>query len=472
MRQIHILTKAFLLTGICFLIGACSNNDFIEEEQEKVEIPQAQESTKHTLPMKFVGNVVGFDDQQPGQAKVRKVAGATSSWKNGDKVFITFYKGSTVIPGEATYSSTDGWAVTYDGNLEAGTGMKCEARYFVNYTYSETSSQIYLDASSEIYEDLNAKYDFEDGALTVQATMAPKTGRIRFTGKTGETIYLTGFSFYNTYSMSDNSFTTSKALIKSAVASSGSTPYIYATFSNTDRTIGLIGSNSAFTRTCSAEMLKTGDSGYMAIPSESAHGNWRGGLYLKASGVEFKMIPVAGYSEGFFLIGETEVTEALYNTVNGTTSTSMLPVSSLFYSSMTAFIQKISAITNLKFSLPSANQWKYAAMGGNKSQGYTYSGSNNPDDVAWYKANASSKQTVKTKSPNELGIYDMSGNVFEVVSDLYKYYSDYCPYFYGGSYTSAESSITSTYGTYNTGFRTTDNNKYIDVGFRIIMTCE
>lgn len=466
MRPIHNPIKAIILAGVCFLAGACTNNDIIEEVLE--EAPQTIEPVRHTVPMQLVGSVVGFD-QQPATSKARKVAAATSSWKNGDKVFITFYSGSNIVPGEATYSSTDGWQVTYSGNLEKGTGLQCEARHFVGFTTSTAASMVYLDANSEIYEDLNGKYDFADGTITVQATMAPKTGRVRFTGKSGEAIYLRGVTFYNTYSIDNNKFTTSNALVKTSVASSGSTPYIYGTFTETDRTIGMITTSSAFTRTCPADMLKTGESGYMAIPTESARGNWRSGLYLKASGVEFKMIPVAGYSEGFFLIGETEVTEALYNSVNGTASTSMLPVSNMTYSSTTTFCEKLTAATSLKFTLPSKPQWQYAARGGNQSKGYTYSGSNNPDDVAWYAANCSAKKTVKTKSPNELGIYDMSGNVNEFL----RWYRSGYPYYIGGSYQAQESAIsTASEGTEAGSTNSSSSCHYASVGFRVIATPE
>ena len=224
-----------------------------------------------------------------------------------------------------------------------------------------------------------------------------------------------------------------------------------------------------------------GESGYMAIPSESSHNNWRSGLYVKASGVEFKMIPVAGYSDGFFLMAETETTEALYNSVNGTTSTSQLPIDDVSYPAVSTFIEKLNNETKLKFSLPSAEQWAYAAKGGNKTQSYTYAGSNTPGDVAWYSANCSSKQTVKTKAPNELGIYDMSGNVGEFVST---FYNSYYPFINGGGYCSNVSQIekTSKVSTNNGSskagyyFRNADyssnNCNSNGVGFRLILTCQ
>ena len=74
--------------------------------------------------------------------------------------------------------------------------------------------------------------------------------------------------------------------------------------------------------------------------------------------------------------------------------------------------------------LPTEAQWEFAAKGGNHSKGYVYSGSDVIDDVAWYSENADDICEVKQKLPNELGLYDMSGNVDEITSDSYSSYSD------------------------------------------------
>lgn len=455
MKHIRFLQKGFWVASVCLALGACSDDDFFEQEQNKTQ----DESTTHTIAMKFIGDVVGFD-QQSGDGK-NQARATSSSWTNGDKIYITFYNGSDIVPGEATYNSSSGWSVSYDGNLGTGSNLKCEARYFVNATFAN-SSLVSLDPNTEIYEDLNGTYIYSNGSLTVQASLTPKTGRIRFTGTPGEKIYTTGFTVYTTFAPAINQFSTSNAMITSTVASNGSTPYIYGTFSDSDRNIGLVGSDFAYTRTCTSDMLKTGESGYMAIPSESAHNNWRSGLYVKASGVEFKMIPVAGYSEGFFLIGETEVTETLYNTVNGTSSSSQLPKTNITRQTAESTIEKINNETKLNFSLPSSGQWLYASKGGNKTQDYTYSGSNTPGDVAWYAANSnSSKHNVKTKAPNELGIYDMSGNVAEMIKSSNSYYNGY-----GGSYSSNSSDIS--VSSYDEFYY---SNSYNNLGFRLILTC-
>lgn len=90
------------------------------------------------------------------------------------------------------------------------------------------------------------------------------------------------------------------------------------------------------------------------------------------------------------------------------------------------FIPRLNKITGATFRLPTEAEWEYAARGGNKSKGYKYSGSNTIDEVAWYGGNSSDKtHEVGTKKPNELGLYDMSGNVHEWCSDWYSssYYS-------------------------------------------------
>ena len=95
------------------------------------------------------------------------------------------------------------------------------------------------------------------------------------------------------------------------------------------------------------------------------------------------------------------------------------------------FIPRLNKITGKTFRLPTEAEWEYAARGGNKSKGYEYSGSDNCDDVAWYTGYyaISSPSQVGTKQPNELGIYDMSGNLYEWCSDWYddSYYGSSSP---------------------------------------------
>ena len=100
-----------------------------------------------------------------------------------------------------------------------------------------------------------------------------------------------------------------------------------------------------------------------------------------------------------------------------------LPVETVSWDDCQTFITKLNQLTGKTFRLPTEAEWEYAARGGNQSKGYKYSGSNTIDDVAWYYDNGGSKtHAVGTKQANELGIYDMSGNVWEWCSDWYDSY--------------------------------------------------
>ena len=173
---------------------------------------------------------------------------------------------------------------------------------------------------------------------------------------------------------------------------------------------------------------------------------------ITVNGVSFKMVAVGGgtftmgatseqgsdaYSDespthsvtlSDFAIGETEVTQELWKAVMGSNpsyfSGTNLPVEKVSWNDCQTFISKLNNLTGKNFRLPTEAEWEYAARGGNKSKGYKYAGSNTLGDVAWYYGNSSSKtHPVKQKQANELGLYDMSGNVWEWCQDWYGSYS-------------------------------------------------
>ena len=131
-----------------------------------------------------------------------------------------------------------------------------------------------------------------------------------------------------------------------------------------------------------------------------------------------------------YSIGETEVTQELWQTVMGSNPSEFkgakCPVEQVSWEDCLKFILKLNLMTGRKFRLPTEAEWEFAARGGVKSRGYKYSGGNNIDDVAWYSVNSVRKtHTVKTKSANELGLYDMSGNVWEWCADWYGGYDSW-----------------------------------------------
>lgn len=130
-----------------------------------------------------------------------------------------------------------------------------------------------------------------------------------------------------------------------------------------------------------------------------------------------------------YYIGKYEVTQALWNVVMdskySTNDGDLLPKNYVSWNDCQEFIEKLNKITGLKFRLPTEAEWEYAARGGKKSKRYLYSGSNNVLDVAWYDGNSSNKRhPVGTKQANELGFFDMGGNVSEWCQDLWGQYQN------------------------------------------------
>ncbi len=187
---------------------------------------------------------------------------------------------------------------------------------------------------------------------------------------------------------------------------------------------------------------------------------------IEVNGVSFKMVAVAGGmfkmgaqnsdAEGSnydsdamvnesplhrvtlsdYYIGQTEVTQALYRVVMGSVpenkwNTSFglgdkYPAYSVSWDEVMTFLQRLDSLTGKKFRLPTEAEWEFAARGGKQSKGYKYSGSNNIDSVAVFYDNYGKKNfsnaLVMSKAPNELGIYDMSGSVYEWCNDWFGTY--------------------------------------------------
>lgn len=435
---------------------SCADYDFQDENiLENVE--------NHS--MDFQVDLVGFESSSTHtRAQINEL------WENGSCIYLEITNPVGGINyGKAMYNSASGWA--YTGTLVKGNNLRCKAYYIKNPT-SVDGDNVGLDKYSSIYEDENASFSYNGDEVIVNCHLSPKTGRIRFKGVPGERLYISGIMIYDRMSYTSY-FQHSYKVLETTVNEDGYTPYIYGLLFDTN-TISIGSSTYACTRKCNPYVLSLGKSGYMDSPSKGRT-YWEDGFYIRLQkdwGIErtwdFKMIPVYGYSEGFFLMGETEVTEAQYSVLYGGSSTSTLPHTDKSFSSSVIknYVTTLNEHTGLFFSLPTAEQWLYAAKGGMNSKGYKYSGSNKISDVAWYNDNATDLHSVKQKSPNEIGLFDMSGNASEVIKDgtYYQYGGNYA---YGGSYLESASAC-------EVGSKKAVNTYLNDkaIGFRLILTLE
>ena len=182
------------------------------------------------------------------------------------------------------------------------------------------------------------------------------------------------------------------------------------------------------------EEFTVGDVTFYMIPVEGGTFSM-GATSEQGSDASSREKPVHQVTVSSYYIGETEVTQALWLAVMGTLPSNFtgmqLPVEQVSWEDCQAFIAALNAMTGQQFRLPTEAEWEFAARGGNMSMGYKYSGSDNLASVGWYSYNDSwdvrgtgyyGTHPVATRNPNELMLYDMSGNVHEWCQDWYGAY--------------------------------------------------
>ena len=178
---------------------------------------------------------------------------------------------------------------------------------------------------------------------------------------------------------------------------------------------------------------------------------------------------------GDYYIGETEVTQALWEVVMHKNRSKQkgadMPVEYVTYEQIQEFIVRLNKMSGRHFRLPTEAEWEYAARGGRRSKGYLYAGSNNPDEVAYtltHDFDDHHKQVAQLK-PNELGLYDMSGNVWEFCEDWYRKTPTSKPsgnfhVMRGGSY-----DCDARYSRVTNRFMYDQRRRRMEVGFRLVM---
>jgi formylglycine-generating enzyme required for sulfatase activity len=414
--------------------------------KEFTETPEV-EPVKNTCKMRLIGSRVNYDVATKADSDTEA---QDTTWADGSIIYLRMVSSIGVTPGEAIYDkASDIWTVNYYGPLYEEENSSCVAIYAEDMI-SYKDQFIEFDEQSVVYADSLGTYSYDGGDLVVTAKLKPMSGRVRFTGKKGTEIKVYGISHYTGYDLENNIFSSTATPVKVTVGEDGYTPYIYGSFSEpSEPTFKVwVDAKEGYTKYCSTKIFQAGDSGVLSIPTSTSHNGWMEGLYFNVNGARFKMIPIEGgtFKMGDpsstssyltvhtvnltgFCMAETEFTREVYFKMqDGATSSVTNPNlpyhggSYYYYSDITNTVKTLNSITNAEFVIPSEAQWEFAARGGNKSKGYKYSGSDTITDVAWYSSNASAKHDVKMKEPNELGLYDMSGNIQEWTKDYYAYY--------------------------------------------------
>lgn len=456
MKKLFYITIVFVMLGTMSFV-ACTD-DVVEQSPVSTE----ENSSIRTCNMFFSSRRPNYDQG------ITRTSSEENDWINGDVIYLKFSTESGDIDGTAQYNE-GAWLLSYHGELIVNEKSPCVALYFEG-AESILEGNIVLGPFCSIFEDKAAVYEFDGEDLYVTADLSPKTGRIRFEGSPNQPLTVWGITYNSSFNISTGSFTVVKNYIDLQVNGDGSSNYVYGEMnSNGDNFIGLISGPESYSKNFKKNILEKGKSGFLTIPTSQSYSSWYKGFHFVFNDVDFTMIPVRDESK-IYLLGETEVTEQQYQAmINGESSSSRLPKTQIRKGDMSSAISSLKEISKEKFRFPTSSEWLFAAKGGLYSNGYKYCGSNNCDEVAWYRSNTSKLQIVKQKQPNEIGLYDMSGNVSEMTSTKGGAYlggEGYSNVLCGGNYSQNEQNQTYNFTDSNSFF---DYEKSIEVGFRLCL---
>lgn len=427
------------------LLAACTSDEIIDDVNYNTE----NDTTEHVVPLILNVTRQHFDDEPQTRGEY------SNEWEDGTMLYVQLKNGSNWISGTATYvKSVNMWAIRYTGTIVQGTKQKCMLYYFVNPDRSD-KDMVTFTTSTAVYMDGDATYNYQNGKVIINATLKPQTARIRFKGTPGQSVTVSGLEYLLYYDITNNTLERQSDFfldeVTFEVGESGYTQMLYVNLSDKNERKLSVWENhqTSYNRVMNAPIMSEGSSGCLTIPTQSQSKGWTRKVHnvfednvLRFYWYEYRMIPVEGgmFQMGnsqygpihgvildSYLIGETEVPQGLWYAVrrdkSGDKLSAYYAACHISWEECNVFCQKLNSFVGMSFRMPTEAEWEFAARGGNQSKGYQYSGSNYWQDVAGSFNRF--MYPIKRYKPNELGIYDMTGNVSEFCSDYYAddYYS-------------------------------------------------
>ena len=262
-----------LIIGAALMTGVSCSNDI----EGLIEQPGVTEEVEHTAVMHLTGGLQSYTQKRE----------TSTVWNEGDIIYLRFYRADekTVVCGKAVYNATSSvWNISYYGNLDTGSTLKCEVFYFVDATATDNYN-VTMTPMSCAYVDNNGTYIVDSGELYVSAVLAPKTARMHVKGETDKTVLISGVVYNTSFNLKDNVFTTSENEISTQFESDGYTPYIYCSLGESNEiTLGDI--YYKYTKSFDPEKFAAGESGYMIMPSQVENKGWESTLYYPKNAVD------------------------------------------------------------------------------------------------------------------------------------------------------------------------------------------
>ena len=387
---------------------------------------------------------------------------AVLEWPDSATLYIKFYGSSSgYTVGKGVYSkSSNEWTLTYTGTIEVDKGLSCEVWYFENIDNENVSLSPFSPFTC-VYNDSTAEYLLNNGIMNVDAHLHPKSSRLKFQGTPGTELKLSGWPRHSSFNSTTCSFSETEAAFDMMVGEDGYTQYVYANIAD-NSVVDLdleVNSKDVYSRNFTAGTIQNGKTYSIAVPNDDSktwsHSQRIFTLNNNGKTVTFKMIRV---ENGTFKMGsesgetneqpvhsvkiskdyymcKTEVSQGLWYAVIGQSpGVSWLyglgdnyPAYYISFSECQAFLNELNSMLSAKlgsseaFRFPTEAEWEFAAKGGNQSKDYIYSGENALGLVAWFSGNSdNTTHPVSRIATNELGLCNMSGNVFEWCYDAFE----------------------------------------------------